>query len=48
MSGLVCCRRCGYHYDEDSIMNSGLCVNCDPENQANCKGDEINDREGDV
>jgi hypothetical protein len=40
---------CGEEVQADLIMDySGLCCDCDPENQENVKGDEINDREGDV
>lgn len=42
------CLKCGEEVEMDLIMDSGFCCDCDPENQANCKGDEINDREGDV
>ncbi len=46
---IVECPMCGEYVDVSLIMEwSGLCCNCDPENQADCKADEINDREGDV
>lgn len=43
------CPQCGAMVERDLIMDAtGLCCDCDPENQANCKADEQMDRERDA
>jgi hypothetical protein len=46
---LVTCPMCGEEVQADLIMDAtGLCCDCDPENQENCKADEMMDAEIDA
>ena len=48
-TGLAVCPMCREEVQADLIMDySGLCCDCDPENQKDCKADAIMDRDGDV